>query len=168
VQPGPDFTTLEHPPVVTTGMLIRKPAAEVFAAFVDPEATTRFWFTRSSGRLEPRRTVRWWEMYGAATTATVLEFDPGQRILIEGAEPANRVEWVFTTRPDGTTLVGITHVGFSGTGEEVVAQALDSMGGFAFVLAALKALLEHGVELILVADRAPYAHVPANGRLTAD
>ena len=34
-------------------MLIRRPAAEVFAAFVDPAVTTRIWFTKSSGRLEP-------------------------------------------------------------------------------------------------------------------
>ena len=34
-------------------MLIRKPVAEVFEAFVDPAITSRFWFTRGSGRLEP-------------------------------------------------------------------------------------------------------------------
>jgi uncharacterized protein YndB with AHSA1/START domain len=36
-----------------TGMLIRRPVAEVFEAVVDPDVTTKFWFTRSSGRLEP-------------------------------------------------------------------------------------------------------------------
>jgi len=36
----------------TTGMLIRRPVADVFDAFVNPELTTKFWFTRSSGRLE--------------------------------------------------------------------------------------------------------------------
>ena len=37
--------------------------------------------------------------------------------------------------------------------------ALDSMGGFSLVLAALKAWLEHGIALNLVADRNPEAHV---------
>ncbi len=37
--------------VVKTEMLIRKPVAEVFEAFVDPEVTTKFWFAKSSGRL---------------------------------------------------------------------------------------------------------------------
>jgi catechol 2,3-dioxygenase-like lactoylglutathione lyase family enzyme len=47
-------------------MLIRKPAAEVFEAFVDPDVTTHFWFTKGSGRLEVRRrllrarTRRYW------------------------------------------------------------------------------------------------------------
>jgi len=38
---------------MNTGMLIRRPVAEVFEAFIDPDITTQFWFTRSSGRLEP-------------------------------------------------------------------------------------------------------------------
>jgi uncharacterized protein YndB with AHSA1/START domain len=33
-------------------MLIRKPVAEVFKAFIDPELTRHFWFTTGSGRLE--------------------------------------------------------------------------------------------------------------------
>jgi hypothetical protein len=51
--------------------------------------------------------------------------------------------------------VTITNHGFRGGDDEVVAQALDSMGGFTLVLAGAKALLEHGIELNLVADRHP-------------
>lgn len=40
-------------------MLIRKPVAKVLSAFVDPATTTQFWFTKSSGRLEPGKNVRW-------------------------------------------------------------------------------------------------------------
>lgn len=40
-------------PIAKAEMLIRKPAAEVFAAFVDPAITANFWFTKGSGRLEP-------------------------------------------------------------------------------------------------------------------
>ena len=36
--------------VAKAEMLIRKPVAEVFEAFVDPAITTQFWFTKSSGR----------------------------------------------------------------------------------------------------------------------
>jgi uncharacterized protein YndB with AHSA1/START domain len=37
----------------------------VFEAFVNPDITTTFWFTRSSGRLEAGKQVEWdWEMYG--------------------------------------------------------------------------------------------------------
>ena len=30
--------------------LIRKPVAKVFEAFINPEITTKFWFTKSSGK----------------------------------------------------------------------------------------------------------------------
>ena len=42
-------------PTVQVSTLIRRPPAEVFAAFTDPAITTRFWFTKSSGTLAPRR-----------------------------------------------------------------------------------------------------------------
>jgi uncharacterized protein YndB with AHSA1/START domain len=38
-------------------MLFRKPHAEVFEAFVNPEVATKFWFTKSSGRLEAGKKV---------------------------------------------------------------------------------------------------------------
>ena len=60
---------------------------------------------------------------------------------------------------DGRPLVAITHAGFHGDGDEAARQAIDSMGGFSLVLAGLKALLEHGVLLNLVADRHPDAVV---------
>jgi len=39
-------------PVVSPQMLIRRPVAEGFEAFVDPRITTKFWFTKGSGRVE--------------------------------------------------------------------------------------------------------------------
>lgn len=150
---------LEHAPVARAEMLIRKPASDVFEAFVDPAITTRFWFTKSSGRLEPGRNVRWdWEMYGVSAQVAVKEVENDKRILIEWDEPPTQVEWRFTARPDGTTFVSITNSGFSGTADEVVKQAIDSMGGFSLVLAGLKALLEHNVILNLVADHYPDAN----------
>lgn len=152
--------TLRNAPVVTAQMLIRRPVAEVFEAFVDPAITTRFWFTHGSGRLEPGAVVTWrWDMYGASTQVRVTAVERDRRILVEWDDPPVPVEWRFTPRDDGTTMVTITNQGFAGTDDEIVAQALDAKGGFTFVLAGLKALLEHGVELNLVADHHPDAHV---------
>jgi uncharacterized protein YndB with AHSA1/START domain len=148
--------TTRHDPVVTAQMLIRRPAAEVFEAFVNPEITTRFWFTKSSGRLEAGATVRWeWEMYGAATDVRVKELEPDRRILLEWGEPPSPVEWLFTPFADKGTVVSISTWGFAGTPNEMLAGAVDSMGGFTNVLAGLKALLEHNVRLNLVADHRP-------------
>ena len=140
-------------PVVNAQLLIRRPVGEVFEAFVDPAITSRFWFTKSTGRLRAGQEVTWeWEMYGASSKVLVQAVEQNSRILIEWGDPPNPVEWQFIARPDNTTLVVIKTWGFTGTGDEIVARAIDSMGGFTSLLAGLKALLEHKVELNLVAD----------------
>lgn len=146
-------------PVVKAEMLIRKPAAEVFEAFVEPEVTTRFWFTKSSGRLEMGKRIRWdWEMYGVGDELEVKRFEPNQRILIEWSD-GSTTEWIFEARADETTFVTILNSGFVGSEEELLNQVMDATGGYTMVLCALKALLEHNVQLNVVADRAPDAIV---------
>ncbi len=150
---------LSQVPVAATGMLIRRPAADVFEAFVDPAITSQFWFTSGSGRLVPGATVQWtWEMYGVSADVRVREVEQDRRIVIEwsgGDDAATTVEWLFTPQPDGNTFVQITNSGFSGDGDTVCAQAINAAEGFSFLLAGLKALLEHGIRLELVRDRFP-------------
>ena len=144
--------------IAKTEMLIRRPTAEVFETFIDPAITTKFWFTKSSGRLETGKQVHWeWEMYSASTDVNVQVIEPNKRILLEWGEPDARttVEWIFTPRPGNTTFVSITNSGFHGNQEEVAQQAIDATEGFTFVLAGLKALLEHNINLNLIADRFP-------------
>ena len=148
-------------------MLIRKPVAEVFKAFVDPAITTQFWFTRSSGRLEAAKHVQWhWEMYGASAEVNVKAVEDHKRILIEWSAygKPTAVEWVFTPLAEDTTFVSITNSGFSGDEQTVIQQALGSTEGFTLVLAGLKALLEHNVRLNLVADRFPQGLASSEGR----
>lgn len=155
------MTTLNRNPIVKVDMLIRKPVADVFGAFIDPTITSKFWFTKSSGRLEAGKSVQWdWEMYGASATVDVIEVEENKRILIEwGADAKTTVEWIFTPRAGDETLVTITNAGFVGDGDDIVRQAMDATGGFTMVLCGLKALLEHNIVLNLVADKAPDAHV---------
>jgi len=153
-----DNLQLTRVPVAKTGMLIRKPVEEVFEAFVNPDITTKFWFTKGSGRLEAGKQVQWdWEMYDISIPVTVKAIEPNKRIVIEwpGYGSPTEVEWIFTSTEDGSTFVRITNSGFTGDGDQVVKQANDSTQGFSLVLAGLKALLEHNVQLNLVADRFP-------------
>src|SRR5882762_4824616 len=92
------FMEIQHVPVVKTEMLIRKPVAEVFEAFVNPAITTRFWFTKGSGRLEAGKQIRWdWEMYNVSVQVNVKAIEKNARILIEwsaqGHAPTT-VEWI--------------------------------------------------------------------------
>ena len=148
------------PPFARAQMLIRKPVAEVFEAFVDPGITSRFWFTRGSGMLEPGAVLTWhWDMYSASAQVAVKSVERNRRILIEWPTP---VEWLFSPRSDDTTFVSITASGFTGTDDEKTARAIDSMGGFSLLLAGCKAFLEHGIALNLVADHNPDAHATSD------
>ncbi|HZN32182.1 MAG TPA: hypothetical protein VFB80_00135, partial [Pirellulaceae bacterium] len=63
---------LKQIPVAKTGMLIRRPVADVFEAFVNPDVTTQFWFTNGSRRHEAGNQVQWdWEMYGISIPVNV-------------------------------------------------------------------------------------------------
>jgi uncharacterized protein YndB with AHSA1/START domain len=139
-------------------MLIRRPAAQVFQAFIDPAVTSRFWFSRGSGKLEAGKSVRWdWDMYGFSVDVRVKDLVPEQRLLVEWSAygPASDIEWVFTARADGTTFVRVVNSGFAGNREEQWQLAVGATEGFSFVLAGAKALLEQGVQLNLVPDRFP-------------
>jgi uncharacterized protein YndB with AHSA1/START domain len=153
-----EYLKLTQVPISKTGMLIRKPVAEVFEAFVDPEVTTKFWFTKSSGRLEAGKQAQWeWEIYNISIPVAVKDIEPNQRIVITwpGNSSLTTVEWTFTSREAGTTFVDITETGFTGDGDQLVKQVTASTEGFTLVLAGLKALLEHNIRLNLVADRYP-------------
>ena len=138
-------------------MMIRKPVAEVFEALIDPAVTSHFWFSKGSGRLEAGKQIQWdWEMYGVGTTADVKAVDKDRRILIEWDGPENRVRRV-DVRAEGRCpdLRRRQELGLFRRSEE----AIESTGGFTYLLAGLKVLLEHGIEPNFVQDHAPDALV---------
>ena len=149
---------LTQAPIAKSEMLIRKPAAEVFEAFIDPAITSKFWFTKSTGRVEAGKQLTWtWEMYNHSIEVNVKEVEPNKRILVEWGNYGSMttVEWLFTPYKGDATYVTITNSGFKGDGDKMVTDALDSKGGFTWVLAGLKALLEQRVELNAIADAFP-------------
>jgi uncharacterized protein YndB with AHSA1/START domain len=97
---------LTYAPVAEAGMLIRRPVSEVFEAFIDPAITSKFWFTRGSGRLEAGKQVEWdWEMYNVSVQVSVKAVEHNKRILVEWSAygTPTTVEWTFTPQADNTT-----------------------------------------------------------------
>jgi uncharacterized protein YndB with AHSA1/START domain len=140
--------------VIETQMMIRKPAAIVFNAFIDPVITTKFWFTKSSGPLEEGKTVTWeWEMYKVSSEVTTKKIIPGKLISTEWGNPVTTVDYEFTALTESTTYVVIKNYGFNLSGKELIAAVMDNTGGFTTVLDGLKAYLEYGIELNLVGDK---------------
>ena len=146
-------------PVATAQMMIRKPIEIVFESLIEPAITTRFWFSKSSGRLTVGKRIRWdWEMYGLHTEVEVKALDANKRILLEWnqSDDPSSVEWTFDAKGRDQTLVRVKNWGFGrGDLNKAVAEAIASTGGFSFVLAAMKVFLEHGIEPNLIVDHDP-------------
>lgn len=140
---------------VQAQMLIRKPIQEVFEAFINPEITTNFWFTKSTGKLEEGKKITWeWEMYGAKSEVKVLQIIPDRLIKTEWGLFSNNVDYEFKEMEKGT-LVIIKSYGYSETGEDLLSVINDNTGGFTTVLDGCKAYLEHGINLRLIEDKFP-------------
>lgn len=147
---------MKKTPTVEVQMKIRKPVSEVFRAFIDPEITSNFWFTKSSGNLEVGKTVVWeWEMYGISTTVLTKEIIPDKRILMEWGSPATTVDYEFRELSDGSTYLVIRNHGFNLEGDELIEAIKDNTGGFTTVIDGLKAYLEYGIRLNLIEDKFP-------------
>ncbi|CAO3631906.1 unnamed protein product [Cunninghamella blakesleeana] len=160
-----DYLQLSQVPIVKTGMLIRQPPNKVFEAFINPDITTKFWFTKSTGELQVGKEITWtWEMYNVSSKVNVKEIEENKRILVEwsGYGTPTLIEWKFTSyyeednKIEEFTYVDITHSGFQGKdGDQLVNDALGSREGFAWVLAGLKAYLEQNIQLNLIGDAFP-------------
>jgi uncharacterized protein YndB with AHSA1/START domain len=140
-----------------TAMLIRKPLSEVFNAFIDPEITTKFWFTQSTGKLEEGKTTEWtWKMFNHTVQILALSIDPRKQIKIQWGDDIDAiVTWKFESIGVNKTFITITNEGMKGTKAEIMVQIRDATGGFSWVLAGAKAYLEHNIQLNLIADRYP-------------
>ena len=137
-------------------MLIRKPVAEVFEAFIDPAITKHFWFTKGSGRLEVNKKITWeWEMYNVSAIVIAKEILQNDKIIFEWSDPPKTVEFKFKSLSNDSTFVTVAECGYDKTGDELLSLIKDSTAGFTTVLDGLKAFVEHNIELNLIADKFP-------------
>jgi uncharacterized protein YndB with AHSA1/START domain len=137
---------------------VRRPQAEVFRAFVDAHAMSQFWFTRRDDGLNTGQPSTWYLAMGADELAFEVHVDtvkPSDMLAIrwERAGVLTRVVWTFEAAGPAETVLRVEESGFAGDADAVVAQALDSTGGFNQLLVAAKAWIEHGVGVNIVADR---------------
>ena len=142
----------------TARTLVHRPPSEVFAAFADAECMSKFWFTRRDAGLKEGESVEW--SVGShddafAFEVMVKEIREPESIVIEwiglDGNPA-QVRWSFEATEQGGTILTIEESGYAGSSDAIVERALDSTGGFNQVIIAAKALVEHGIELNVVAS----------------
>jgi uncharacterized protein YndB with AHSA1/START domain len=137
---------------------IRRSPAEVFTAFADASAMSKFWFTRRDDGLKAGESVTWFIGSGEDSISfdvRVQEISyPNKIVIVWGRDGAyTQVTWSIEEAEAGDTILTIEESGFTGNSDAIVAQALDSTGGFNQVIIAAKALIEHGIGLNVVSDR---------------
>lgn len=152
-------------PIVKAQMLIRKPITEVFETMVNPDITSKFWFTKSSGSVEPGKTLEWeWGQFGVSDTVDILEVRTNEYISLEWKLGGlkTKVKMFFEAYSEASTLFKVTESGFWNSApaqdeklEEKINLMLGQNGGWNLVLSNMKAWLEHDLDLNLIADHNP-------------
>ena len=147
---------------------IARPVHEVFEAVADPQQLSQYFTTGGAqGRLETGATVTWdFHDYPGAFPVEVVEVVPDERIVLrwdaaEGEPPnvesTNRPEaatagyktevtMTFKDLDDGRTLVEIAEEGWRET-QGALDASYGNCQGWSQMLCALKAWLEHGINL---------------------
>ncbi|QHT57893.1 ATPase [Cellulomonas sp. H30R-01] len=135
---------------------VSRPCAEVYEAIADPEQLSRYFTTGGArGRLETGAVVTWeFHDFPGGFPVTVVEADPPRRIVVEwggeattGANGTTRT--TFELEPldgDTRTLVTITESSWLPT-PDGAKSAFGNCAGWTGMLAALKAWLEHGINM---------------------
>jgi uncharacterized protein YndB with AHSA1/START domain len=144
---------------------IARPVHEVFEAVADPRQLSQYFTTGGAqGRLETGATVTWdFHDYPGAFPVQVVEVVPDERIVLEwqaneGEPPSadsgelnavaysTTVTMSFKALDDGRTLVEIAEEGWR-FNDGALQASYGNCQGWSQMLCAMKAWLEHGINL---------------------
>ena len=134
--------------------IVARPVAEVFEAVADPDRLSRYFTTGGArGRMETGATVTWdFHDFPGGFPVHVVEAIPNERIVLRWAanDPGEPYETTVTVRfraeGDGRTRVDIDEAGWRDTPSGLKA-SYGNCFGWTQMLCALKAWLEHGINL---------------------
>lgn len=125
-------------------MKIKKPAHELYEAFVDPLKIGYFWFSSSSERWAPEKNITLrYDEYNAEGTIKIRKLDSNQLIVFED-EGGHVVTITFDETTSSSTIVAVKEEGFNESDDDYVNQLLDNKEGWVYTLTCLKAYLEYG------------------------
>ncbi|WP_426227375.1 SRPBCC family protein [Pararhizobium sp. DWP3-4] len=137
---------------------IAKPVSEVFEAVVNPEQLSRYFTTGGAkGRLETGATVTWdFHDFPGAFPVKVIEVNKDEKIVFQWAADEGKgsdapkydttVTMAFQPVEPGRTLVTISEEGWRQT-QTGLKSSYGNCEGWTGALCAMKAWLEHGINL---------------------
>ena len=136
-------------------IFVGRPVEQVFEAVADPSQLSRYFTTGGAfGRLQSGHTVTWdFHDFPGAFSVQVDEVVPNRSIALrwaandsQSADYETRVLFTFSPTGDGRTKVEIEESGWRETPSGLKASYGNCMG-WSQMLAALKAWVEHGINL---------------------
>ncbi|MCL2677348.1 MAG: SRPBCC domain-containing protein [Streptococcaceae bacterium] len=151
---------------ITSRMEIDAKPEEIFNAFVDPQLIGNFWFSTSSEAWEADKDIiLTYDEFDAEIPIHILNIRKNQMISLSwGPSSDERAVTITITPKDHTTVVEVKEVGFQEFEdmltdptlsevrtyeyESIINQLMGGKASWTFVLACLKAYLEHGVTTI--------------------
>ena len=133
---------------------------EVFEAVANPDHLGQFFTTGGAkGRLVTGSVVTWdFHDFPGAFPVNVVEVVPNEKIVLRWGAPRNSVDidaagnsittvtMMFESLGDDRTLVQISEHGWKSSGEGLAA-SYDNCEGWTGMLCAMKAWMEHGINL---------------------
>jgi uncharacterized protein YndB with AHSA1/START domain len=131
---------------------IRKPAAEVFDAVVDPQKLAGYFVKEASGPLVAGQTVMWsFPEFDGAFPVEVVEVLKDERIVLawdgDPGRGKTRIEMVFKPMENpADTMVQISEAGWVND-EAGLKASHGNAGGWMHMMMGLKASLEYGINL---------------------
>jgi uncharacterized protein YndB with AHSA1/START domain len=130
-----------------------KAVEEVFEAVVSPGRLPQYFTTGGArGRLRPGAEVTWdFHDFPGAFPVLVQEVVPNSRIVLQWEADHKTATWTtvtmeFRALDDGRTLVRISEFGWAET-ETSLTSSFGNSEGWTGMLRAMKAWLEHGINL---------------------
>lgn len=147
-----DARSDETPLAFEVQLKIRKPAAEVFDAVVDPKKLSGYFLREGSGPLVAGTTVLWqFPEFEERYPVVVREVVAPERIVLEwgsaiAGDPDTRVVMTFVALDAENTMVKISESGWPHSPEGLKASH-GNAGGWMHMMAAMKAYLEYGINL---------------------
>src|SRR5690606_13048548 len=139
---------------------VARPVHEVFEAVADPARLSGYFTTGGAqGRLETGAVVTWdFHDFPGAFPVNVVEVVPNEKIVLRWDAPENTVDadaagyrqttvtMTFEALDGDRTLVQISEHGWKSS-EEGLAASYDNCEGWTGMLWAMKAWMEHGINL---------------------
>ncbi len=135
---------------IKTALQILKPVSEVFEAIVEPEKMSRYFISKSTGKIEAGKTLHWeFPEFEGSFPVKIDQVEKDKYISYnwegyEGFETLVEIE--LEAREKDSTLVTITEKSLPNN-EAGITWLSRNTGGWANFLACLKAYIEYDVEL---------------------